>query len=205
MDGTNRTLTSKYVAQLMAKTVRTIQRYCDQYDIPKTKEGYMLSVDDVKEMVKFYYPKGDYKVKGKDNVALKEFLNTEGILHQTRRESALKASKEVRQQTTVNDKRTATNDSIDDAIERVTVYANRQGLVPKFYTEEEYAQLIGQLERLEVVEENTAELKEQIAYLRESNKELTLMLKEGLISVQKALTTLSERNTIEANDKGLIR
>lgn len=205
MDGTNRTLTSKYVAQLMAKTVRTIQRYCDQYDIPKTKEGYMLSVDDVKEMAKFYYPKGDYKVKGKDNVALKEFLNTEGILHQTRRESALKASKEVRQQTTVNDKRTATNDSIDDAIERVTVYANRQGLVPKFYTEEEYAQLIGQLERLEVVEENTAELKEQIAYLRESNKELTLMLKEGLISVQKALTTLSERNTIEANDKGLIR
>lgn len=205
MDGTNRTLTSKYVAQLMNKTVRTIQRYCDQYDIPKTKEGYMLSVDDVKEMVKFYYPKGDYKVKGKDNVALKEFLNTEGILHQTRRESALKASKEVRQQTTVNDKRTATNDSIDDAIERVTVYANRQGLVPKFYTEEEYAQLIGQLERLEVVEENTAELKEQIAYLRESNKELTLMLKEGLISVQKALTTLSERNTIEANDKGLIR
>lgn len=205
MDGTNRTLTSKYVAQLMNKTVRTIQRYCDQYDIPKTKEGYMLSVDDVKEMAKFYYPKGDYKVKGKDNVALKEFLNTEGILHQTRRESALKASKEVRQQTTVNDKRTATNDSIDDAIERVTVYANRQGLVPKFYTEEEYAQLIGQLERLEVVEENTAELKEQIAYLRESNKELTLMLKEGLISVQKALTTLSERNTIEANDKGLIR
>jgi hypothetical protein len=205
MDGTNRTLTSKYVAQLMAKTVRTIQRYCDQYDIPKTKEGYMLSVDDVKEMVQFYYPKGDYKVKGKDNVALKEFLNTEGVLHQTRRESALKASKEVRQQTTVNDKRTATNDSIDDAIERVTVYANRQGLVPKFYTEEEYAQLIGQLERLEVVEENTAELKEQIAYLRESNKELTLMLKEGLISVQKALTTLSERNTIEANDKGLIR
>jgi hypothetical protein len=205
MDGTNRTLTSKYVAQLMAKTVRTIQRYCDQYDIPKTKEGYMLSVDDVKEMVQFYYPKGDYKVKGKDNVALKEFLNTEGVLHKTRRESALKASKEVRQQTTVNDKRTATNDSIDDAIERVTVYANRQGLVPKFYTEEEYAQLIGQLERLEVVEENTAELKEQIAYLRESNKELTLMLKEGLISVQKALTTLSERNTIEANDKGLIR
>jgi hypothetical protein len=205
MDGTNRTLTSKYVAQLMAKTVRTIQRYCDQYDIPKTKEGYMLSVDDVKEMVQFYYPKGDYKVKGTDNVALKEFLNTEGVLHKTRRESALKASKEVRQQTTVNDKRTATNDSIDDAIERVTVYANRQGLVPKFYTEEEYAQLIGQLERLEVVEENTAELKEQIAYLRESNKELTLMLKEGLISVQKALTTLSERNTIEANDKGLIR
>lgn len=205
MDGTNRTLTSKYVAQLMAKTVRTIQRYCDQYDIPKTKEGYMLSVDDVKEMVQFYYPKGDYKVKGKDNVALKEFLNTEGVLHKTRRESALKASKEVRQQTTVNDKRPATNDSIDDAIERVTVYANRQGLVPKFYTEEEYAQLIGQLERLEVVEENTAELKEQIAYLRESNKELTLMLKEGLISVQKALTTLSERNTIEANDKGLIR
>lgn len=205
MDGTNRTLTSKYVAQLMAKTVRTIQRYCDQYDIPKTKEGYMLSVDDVKEMAKFYYPKGDYKVKGKDNVALKEFLNTEGILHQTRRESALKASKEVRQQATVNDKRTATNDSINDAIERVTVYANRQGLVPQFYTEEEYAQLIGQLERLEVVEENTAELKEQIAYLRESNKELTLMLKEGLISVQKALTTLSERNTIEANDKGLIR
>jgi hypothetical protein len=31
------------------------------------------------------------------------------------------------------------------------------------------------------------------------------MLKEGLISVQKALTTLSERNTIEANDKGLLK
>lgn len=199
MDGTNRTLTAKYVAQLMDKTVRTIQRYCDLYDIPKTKEGYMLSVDDVRAIGESIYPKGDY------TIALKEFLNTEGLLHQSRRDIALKASKEVRQKTTSNDKQGATNDSIDDAIERVTVYANRQGLVPKFYTEEEYAQLIGQLERLEVVEGNTAELKEQIAYLRESNKELTQMLKEGLISVQKALNTLSERNTLEANDKGLLK
>jgi hypothetical protein len=160
----------------------------------------MLSMDDLLEISEAAYPKGDYPL------ALLEFLNGGGLLHESRRNIALKASKEVRQQTTTNDKRTATEDkSIDTAIDAVTVYAARQGLVNKFYTEEEYAELIGQFERLKVVEENTAELKEQIAYLRESNKELTLMLKEGLISVQKALTTLSERNTIEAGDKGLLK
>jgi len=184
----------------MGKTTRTIQRYCDLHDIPKTKEGYMLSMDDLLEISEAAYPKGDYPL------ALLEFLNGGGLLHESRRNIALKASKEARQQTTTNDKRTATEDkSIDTAIDAVTVYAARQGLVNKFYTEEEYAELIGQFERLKVVEENTAELKEQIAYLRESNKELTLMLKEGLISVQKALTTLSERNTIEAGDKGLLK
>jgi hypothetical protein len=200
VDRLKRTFKVLEVAPFFNKSVRTIQRYCDAYDIPKTNEGYLVSLEDLQSMGQYYYPKGDFPLP------LLEFFNAEGVLHSTRQEIALKASKEVRQQTTTNDKRTATEDkSIDTAIDAVTVYAARQGLVNKFYTEEEYAELIGQFERLKVVEENTAELKEQIAYLRESNKELTSMLKEGLISVQKALTALSERNTIEANDKGLLK
>lgn len=182
--------------------MRTTQRYCDAHDIRKSKDGYLVSLDDIQSMGKYYYPKGDFPT------ALLEFFNAEGILHSTRQEIALEEAKEQRQGATRSDKKRTTNVrdiEIDDAVEIVTSYATKQGLVPKFYTEEEYAELIGQLERLEVVEENTAELKEQIAYLRESNKELTSMLKDGLLSVQKALNALSERNTIEANDKGLLK
>ncbi len=199
MDGSNKIFTIKYVAGLMGKSTRTVQRYCDLCDTRKTKEGYKIYLHDVQAIAETAYPEGDYPL------ALLEFLNDGGLLHESRHNIALKASKEVRGVDRA-DKGDATEDkSIDTAIDAVTVYAARQGLVSKFYTEEEYAELKGQFERLKVVEENTAELKEQIAYLRESNKELTLMLKEGLISVQKALTTLSERNTIEAGDKGLLK
>jgi hypothetical protein len=202
VDRLKRTFKVLEVAPLFNKSVRTIQRYCDAYDIPKTNEGYLVSLEDLQSMGQYYYPKGDFPLP------LLEFFNAEGVLHSTRQEIALEDAKRQRQGATVNDKKRATNVreiEINDAVQIVTSYATKQGLVPKFYTEEEYAELIGQLERLEVVEENTAELKEQIAYLRESNKELTSMLKEGLISVQKALTTLSERNTIEAGDKGLLK
>jgi hypothetical protein len=199
MDESNKIFTIKYVAGLMGKSTRTVQRYCDLCDTRKTKEGYKIYLHDVQAIGEAIYPEGDYPL------ALLEFLNAREVLHESRRNIALKASKEVRGVDRA-DKVDATEDKgIDAAIDAVTVYAARQGLVSKFYTEEEYAELKGQFERLKVVEENTAELKEQIAYLRESNKELTLMLKEGLISVQKALTTLSERNTIEAGDKGLLK
>jgi len=45
--GTNRKFTVKDVSQLTGKTARTIQRYCDLHDIPKTNIGYLLSEEEV--------------------------------------------------------------------------------------------------------------------------------------------------------------
>lgn len=199
---TEKVYTPSEIYRHYGKSLRTIQRYCDAHSIEKTTEGYLLNADTLQEMANYFYPKGFPS-------DLITFLNSVGIWHKAEHKKALKESSETRQKTTDNDtsKRQATplNDiPINDAVEMVSTYAIKQGLVPKFYTEEEYQELIGQLERLEVVEENTAELKEQIAYLREANKELRDMLKDGLASVQKALSTLSERNTLEAKDKGLL-
>lgn len=201
MDSTTKNYAPSEVAQYYNKSVRTIQRYCDTHDITRTAEGYILSLEDLKSMANYYYPKG-YPSD------LTAFLNKLGVWHEAEHEKAIEESKKLRQTATANDKgkqHSATNDiPINDAVELVSTYAIKQGLVPKFYTESEYQELIGQLERLEVVEENTAELKEQIAYLRESNKELRELLKDGLGSIQKALSTLSERNTLEAKEKGLL-
>ena len=199
MDTKGQLYTPQEVAEYYEKTLRTIQRYCNTQEVEKTSKGYMLSYVDLKKMANYFYPK-EYPIK------LTTFLNGLGIWHSAERDKALNESKEIRIGDTTRQETTPLNDiPINDAVELVSTYAVKQGLVPKFYTEEEYQELVGQLERLEVVEENTAELKEQIAYLRDSNKELREMLKDGLANVQKALTTLSERNTLEAKDKGLLQ
>lgn len=201
MDTKGKLFTPQEVAEYYDKTLRTIQRYCNTQELAKTSKGYMLSHIDLKKMANYFYP-NEYPSK------LTTFLNSLGIWHEAEHDKALSQSKHIRIGDTKRNEATPSDISeipINDAVELVSTYAIKQGLVPKFYTEEEYQELVGQLERLEAVEENTSELKEQIAYLRESNKELREMLKDGLGSIQKAITAISERNTLEAKEKGLLK
>jgi hypothetical protein len=201
MDTKGKLYSPKEVAEYYEKTLRTIQRYCYIQEVAKTSKGYMLSYIDLKKMANYFYP-NEYPSN------LTTFLNSLGIWHEAEHDKALSQSKHIRVGENQGNTTTPSDISeipINDAVELVSTYAIKQGLVPKFYTEEEYQELVGQLERLEAVEENTSELKEQIAYLRESNKELREMLKDGLGSIQKAITAISERNTLEAKEKGLLK
>lgn len=200
--------TIKRASELLDRKARTVQDKCKEYGYKKTKGRYTLNLSQLKELTHWFYPQEDTipeellilldhanSVDGfntKRNTPQQNESKRNETLESVRDSMYLHAEEITQLQPPIR-----TQEEIDaEAIETVNALAMKQGLKPTYYTDEEYTDLVGSLAKLEILEVQVQELKEQ-------NKELREMLKDGLSSIQKALSNIGERNYIEAKEKGV--
>ena len=200
--------TIKRASELLDRKARTEQDKCKEYGYKKTKGRYTLNLSQLKELAHWFYPQED--TIPEELLVLLDHANNVDSFNTKRNTPQQNETKRNETLESVSDSINLhaeelsrlqppirTQEEIDaEAIETVNALAMKQGLKPTYYTDEEYTELIGELATLKI-------LKVQVEELKEQNKELREMLKDGLSSIQKALNNIGERNYMEAKEKGI--
>ena len=200
--------TIKRVSELLDRKTRTVQDKCKEYGYKKTKGRYTLNLSQLKELTHWFYPQEETIPEELlvllDHANSVDSFNTKRNTPQQNETKRNETLESVRDSISLHAEEisrlqppTRTQEEIDaEAIDTVNALAMKQGLKPTYYTDEEYTELIGELATLKI-------LKVQVEELKEQNKELREMLKDGLSSIQKALNNIGERNYMEAKEKGI--
>ena len=200
--------TIKRASELLDRKTRTVQDKCKEYGYKKTKGRYTLNLSQLKELTHWFYPQEETIPEELlvllDHANSVDSFNTKRNTPQKNETKRNKTLESVRDSISLHAEEisrlqppTRTQEEIEaEAIDTVNALAMKQGLKPTYYTDEEYTELIGELATLKI-------LKVQVEELKEQNKELREMLKDGLSSIQKALNNIGERNYMEAKEKGI--
>jgi len=181
----------KTTATALNIKLRTLQNKCREFGYSKVLGKYSISNEQLIELADWFYP--DESKRPAELLELMSHSNTVEDFNRKRVATPQNANETHKVLSTPKQTQEEINEA---AIETVNALAMKQGLKPTYYTDEEYTELVGRLAKLEILEEQVQELKEQ-------NKELREMLKDGLNSIQKALSNIGERNYIEAKEKGV--
>jgi len=140
-------------------SVRTMQRLCKTHNLEKQDGGYLITGVQLKEWMQ-------ERLKPTPNDTQRHDTTTDG--------GAL-ADEETHQQ------------KLRKAIELITLEAAKKNITHKVFTEDEYVDLIGTLDRVE-------HQQEQIQYLRKR-------IERQDETLTKLFQNIQERNYIEANEK----
>lgn len=171
-----RTFSPSEISEVLGKSVRTIQRFAEAYQISKYSEGYVFSAKDVLRLADYYH-KGEYPEPLKSFLLKNEIIAPPATFNDT------------------NSDNSATPNDIKEAIARVTAYASEKGLITRFFTDAEWEQIISESATIEHQNKQIEMHQEQIQYLRKRIEKQDEIL--GSLS-----RYIEQRNFIEAKEKG---